>query len=168
MGMLMLAGIAIAAVIAPFTAFAEESEFLSQRHGNAIITLLGGMLVMFMQPGFALVECGLTRAKNAGNILMKNFLDFSLGTPLFFLIGFGIMFGANATGFIGSPSLCLGFLDPATEDGLWGWTFFFFQTMFCATAATIVSGCIAERTDFKAYILVSIIVSVFIYPISGS
>ncbi|MCQ2443989.1 MAG: ammonium transporter [Mailhella sp.] len=156
------------AILAPAAAFADDGGALSQRHGNVIITLLGGMLVMFMQPGFALVECGLTRAKNAGNILMKNFLDFSLGTPLFFLVGFGVMFGANATGFFGNPSFCLSFADPATEDGLWAWTFFFFQTMFCATAATIVSGCVAERTDFKAYILVSVIVSVFIYPVSGS
>ncbi len=154
-------------VVPDAAAAAEAVEPLSQLHGNVLWTMLGAMLVMFMQPGFALVECGLTRAKNAGNILMKNFVDFSLGTPLFFIVGFGLMFGTS-NGFIGTPDLCMGFVDPVTEDGMWAWTFFFFQTMFCATAATIVSGCVAERTNFKAYIFVSILISIFIYPVSGS
>ncbi len=152
----------------PDAAFAaEEPSFLSQKNGDIIWTMLGAMLVMFMQPGFALVECGLTRAKNAGNILMKNFVDLSIGTPLFFLIGFGLMFGTSS-GFIGMPSFGMNFVDPSAAESGWTWTFFFFQAMFAATAATIVSGCVAERTDFKAYILVSVIVSAFIYPISGS
>lgn len=161
-------GILWGILFVPGMAFAgETAEPLSQHHGDILWTMLGAMLVMFMQPGFALVECGLTRAKNAGNILMKNFVDFSIGTPLFFVIGFGIMFGAS-NGFFAVPDLCMTSVDPTTEEGLWAWTFFFFQTMFCATAATIVSGCVAERTDFKAYILVSVLVSVFIYPVSGS
>ena len=163
---LSAAAMALGALLAPDTALAEDApSFLSQQNGDIIWTMLGAMLVMFMQPGFALVECGLTRAKNAGNILMKNFVDFSVGTPLFFLLGFGLMFGAS-NGFIGSPTFGMSFIDPTTPEGGWAWTFFF-QAMFAATSATIVSGCIAERTDFKAYILVSILVSAFIYPISG-
>ena len=164
---LSAAAMALGALLAPDTALAEDApSFLSQQNGDIIWTMLGAMLVMFMQPGFALVECGLTRAKNAGNILMKNFVDFSVGNPLFFLLGFGLMFGAS-NGFIGSPTFGMSFIDPTTPEGGWAWTFFFFQAMFAATSATIVSGCIAERTDFKAYILVSILVSAFIYPISG-
>ena len=163
---LSAAAMALGALLAPDTALAEDApSFLSQQNGDIIWTMLGAMLVMFMQPGFALVECGLTRAKNAGNILMKNFVDFSVGTPLFFLLGFGLMFGAS-NGFIGSPTFGMSFIDPTTPEGGWAWTFFY-QALFAATSATIVSGCIAERTDFKAYILVSILVSAFIYPISG-
>ncbi len=157
-----------ASFLYPDAAFAsEEPSFLSQKHGDVLWTMLGGMLVMFMQPGFALVECGLTRAKNAGNIIMKNFVDFSIGAPLFFLLGFGLMFGAS-NGFIGTPDIGMAGVDPSGEEGLWTWTFFFFQVMFCATAATIVSGCVAERTDFKAYIIVSVLISTCIYPVSGS
>ncbi len=151
----------------PGISFAGETvSYLSQQGGNVIWTLIGGILVMFMQPGFALVECGLTRAKNAGNIIMKNFVDFSIGTPLFFLVGFGMMFGCS-NGIFSVPDLGVAVADPRTSRGLWTWTFFFFQAMFCATSATIVSGCVAERTNFKAYILVSVIVSACIYPISG-
>lgn len=160
--------VSLVSVLAPELALANDAtSFLSQENGNILWTMLGAVLVMFMQPGFALVECGLTRAKNAGNILMKNFVDFSVGTPLYFLIGFGLMFGVS-NGIVGSPSLGMSFIDPTTPEGGWAWTFFFFQTMFAATSATIVSGCIAERTDFKAYIFVSMMVSAFIYPISGS
>ena len=147
---LSAAALALGALLAPDTALAEDApSFLSQQDGNIIWTMLGAMLVMFMQPGFALVECGLTRAKNAGNILMKNFVDFSVGTPLFFIIGFGLMFGVS-NGFIGTPTFGMSFIDPTTPEGGWAWTFFFFQAMFAATSATIVSGCIAERTDCKA------------------
>ena len=164
---LSTAGMALCTLLLPHTALADEAlSFLSQKNGDILWTMLGAILVMFMQPGFALVECGLTRAKNAGNILMKNFVDFSVGMPLFFLIGFGLMFGTS-NGFLGTPSVGMQFIDPTTTEGGWAWTFFFFQAMFAATSATIVSGCIAERTDFKAYILVSVLVSAFIYPISG-
>ena len=120
--------------------------------------LLGAALVFFMQAGFAMVETGFTRAKNAGNIIMKNLMDFSLGTPIFWLIGFGIMFG-------GSGKL-IGGLDLFTDAG-GDWATMIFQTVFCATAATIVSGAMAERTKFSAYCIYSMVISAFIYPISG-
>lgn len=148
---------------------AEEAavEYMPQTYGNTLWTLLGGILVMFMQAGFALVECGLTRAKNAGNIIMKNLLDFAMGAPLFFAVGFGLMFGSSSGGLFGSSLFFLGGGDASTPDGMWNLTFWFFQAMFCATAATIVSGSIAERTKFSSYLLCSALVSAVIYPISG-
>ena len=120
--------------------------------------LLGAALVFFMQAGFAMVETGFTRAKNAGNIIMKNLMDFSLGTPIFWLIGFGLMFGGTGK--------LIGGLDLFTDAG-GDWATMIFQTVFCATAATIVSGAMAERTKFSAYCIYSMIISAFIYPISG-
>ncbi len=143
------------------------TEALSQDHGNLMWTLIAAILVMFMQPGFALVEMGFTRAKNAGNIMMKNLLDFSAGVPVFFLIGFGIMFGQDIAGVIGSSGFALSGTDPTTDAGQWDLTFLFFQSVFAATAATIISGGIAERTKFPAYIIVSVAVTALIYPISG-
>ncbi|WP_040195936.1 ammonium transporter [Candidatus Soleaferrea massiliensis] len=133
---------------------------------DTIWVLLGAALVFFMQAGFAMVESGFTRAKNAGNIVMKNLMDFALGTPVFWLLGFGLMFyGTN--GLIGG-------LDPMVQAdySFLGLTvptpvFLIFQTVFCATAATIVSGAMAERTKFSAYCIYSIAISAFIYPISG-
>jgi Amt family ammonium transporter len=154
------------ATLTPAMAFAE-GEALSQEHGNLLWTLIAAILVMFMQPGFALVEMGFSRAKNAGNILMKNLLDFSAGVPVFFLVGFGIMFGQDISGFIGSSGFALSGVDPTTAGGQWDLTFLFFQSVFAATAATIISGGIAERTKFSAYIIVSIAVTALIYPISG-
>lgn len=120
--------------------------------------LLGAALVFFMQAGFSMVESGLTRAKNAGNIVMKNLLDFSIGTPAYWLIGFGIMFG-GAGAFIGGLDLfCLNSDDYATM---------IFQTVFCATSATIVSGSVAERTKFSSYCICSLLMSLVVYPISG-
>lgn len=152
-------------------AFAEETaavEMLPQAAGNLLWTLIGGILVMFMQPGFALVECGLTRAKNAANIMMKNFIDFSMGVPLYFLLGFGLMFGASYYGLIGTSLFALESLDPRTSAGQWGLTFWFFQCMFAATSATIVSGAVAERMHFTGYLIASALVSGLIYPVSGS
>lgn len=120
--------------------------------------LLGAALVFFMQAGFAMVETGFTRAKNAGNIIMKNLMDFCLGTPIFWLIGFGIMFGGTSK-FIGG-------LDLFTDAG-GDWATLIFQTVFCATSATIVSGAMAERTKFSAYCIYSMVISAVIYPISG-
>jgi Amt family ammonium transporter len=154
------------ATITPTLAFAE-GEALSQDNANLLWTLIAAILVMFMQPGFALVEMGFARAKNAGNILMKNLLDFAAGQPAFFLLGFGIMFGADAGGFIGTSSFGLSGVDATTDAGMWDLTFWFFQSVFAATAATIISGGIAERTKFSAYIVVSVVVSAIIYPISG-
>ncbi len=124
--------------------------------------LIGAALVFFMQAGFAMVETGFTRAKNAGNIIMKNLMDFCLGTPLFWFIGFGLMFGAGGK-FIGTLDF---FADGVVGEG-YNWGTLIFQTVFCATAATIVSGAMAERTKFSAYCVYSAIISAVIYPISG-
>ncbi len=120
--------------------------------------LLGAALVFFMQAGFAMVETGFTRAKNAGNIIMKNLMDFCIGTPIFWLFGFGLMFGGSG--------VLIGGLDLFT-DGNGSWATLIFQTVFCATAATIVSGAMAERTKFSAYCIYSMVISAIIYPISG-
>ena len=129
---------------------------------DTLWVLLGAMLVFWMQPGFALVEAGLTQKKNAANILMKNFVDFMFGSVLYWVMGFSIMYGAGSAllgwdgfGFIGSDSKV-----PAECT-------FIFQTVFCATTATIVSGAMAERTKFSMYILISIFISAFVYPIEG-
>ncbi len=130
---------------------------------DTVWVLLASMLVFIMQAGFALVEAGFARQKNAANILMKNILDFSVGSILFWLMGFGIMFGANNQ-FCGVLDFC----------GMAGWdgtiprsAFLVFQTMFCATSATIVSGAVAERTKFSAYLMYSVVIFGLIYPISG-
>lgn len=125
-------------------------------------TLFAAALVFFMQAGFAMVETGFTRAKNAGNIIMKNLMDFSLGVPLFWIIGFGIMFGTMSPVFGGFDF----FADGVVGEG-YDWTTLIFQTVFCATAATIVSGAMAERTKFSAYCVYSVVISAIIYPISG-
>lgn len=152
------------------TAFAEEANATATADTLAematgidtVWMLLAAMLVFFMQPGFALVEAGFTRTKNTGNILMKNFIDFMLGSLLFWFIGFGLMFGAG--GFVGVPHFFdLSFLDTQLpREG-----FLIFQTVFCATSATIVSGAMAERTKFSMYVVYTIAISVLIYPISG-
>ena len=141
------------------------ADALSQENANILWTLIGGMLVMFMQPGFALVECGLTRAKNAANIMMKNYADFLMGGILFFLVGFGLMFGADAGGLFGFSMF--GMSGGSSDSYAWMWTFWFFQAMFAATAATIVSGAVAERTRFGVYLIASAVISALIYPISG-
>jgi Amt family ammonium transporter len=120
---------------------------------------------MFMQAGFACVEAGFVRAKSAGNIIMKNFLDFAAGSIIFFLFGFALMFGLDAGGFIGSSGFMISG-DSVTGD-MWTYTFWFFQSVFAATAATIVSGGIAERMKFSSYIIITMLVTGFIYPISG-
>ena len=125
-------------------------------------TLVAAALVFFMQAGFAMVETGFTRAKNAGNIIMKNLMDFCLGTPIFWLVGFGIMFGTTS-GFFGAFDF---FADGVIGEG-YDLTTLVFQTMFCATAATIVSGAMAERTKFSAYCIYSMVISAVIYPVSG-
>ncbi len=130
---------------------------------NTIWVLLAAALVFFMQAGFALVEAGFTRAKNASNILMKNLMDFVMGTIAFWLIGFGIMFGTN-NGLIGSFDL---FSLNTYRTDIPDMAFLIFQTVFAATAATIVSGAMAERTKFISYLVYSLIISLVIYPISG-
>ena len=128
---------------------------------NMIWVLFGTALVFFMQAGFAMVEAGFTRAKNAGNIIMKNLLDLSIGTPLYWFLGFGIMFGGGVDFFIH------GDYSSVLPEGVSLWAFVIFQTVFCATSATIVSGAMAERTKFSAYCIYSAIISLLIYPISG-
>ena len=137
-----------------------------QTNLNVVWTLIAAILVFLMQAGFALVETGFTRAKNAANIMMKNLMDFAAGSLAFYILGAALMFGASKLGgwlgwdALGMPSL-------ATGEGVWDWTFLFFQTMFCATAATIVSGAVAERIEFKSYLIYSVLVSCLVYPVSG-
>jgi Amt family ammonium transporter len=133
---------------------------------DTVWVLLGAMLVFLMQLGFSLVESGFTRSKNTTNILMKNLLDFSVGSVLFWLLGFGIMFGPDIAGLIGSPDIA-GFAGWGEDGGLPREAFLVFQTMFCATAATIVSGAVAERTKFHAYLIYCVFISAIIYPVSG-
>ncbi len=128
--------------------------------------LIGAALVFFMQAGFAMVETGFTRAKNAGNIIMKNLMDFAIGTVVFWIIGFGIMQGAGGNGFIGGMDFFVKG-DYSSEGSYTSSAFFIFQTVFCATSATIVSGAMAERTKFSSYCIYSLIISAFIYPVSG-
>ena len=119
--------------------------------------LVGAALVFFMQCGFAMVEAGFTRAKNAGNIIMKNLMDFCLGTVVFILIGFGLLCGEDLVGIIGKPGFDI-FSDYANFD----WSSFVFNLVFCATAATIVSGAMAERTKFISYCIYSAVISAVI------
>ncbi|MBC7358413.1 MAG: ammonium transporter [Desulfacinum sp.] len=137
-----------------------------QTHLDYVWTLIAAALVFFMQAGFALVEAGFTRAKNAVNIMMKNLMDFSIGTLGFWAIGFGLMFGASLGGWIGTSGFFLSDYSPGGDP--WVLAFWMFQVVFCATAATIVSGAMAERTKFVAYLCYSFVISAFIYPIFGS
>ncbi len=134
---------------------------------DTIWLLLAAVLVFFMQAGFAMVETGFTRAKNAVNIGMKNLMDFSVGTLAFWAVGFALMFGADRFGLFGSSGFFLKQANPGTGEGLWTFAFWMFQVVFAATAATIVSGAMAERTKFVAYLGYSVVISMFIYPISG-
>lgn len=134
---------------------------------NTIWVLVGAALVFFMQAGFAMVETGFTRAKNAGNIIMKNLMDFAIGTPLFWLMGFGLMFGGTGALIGGFDPLVLGDYNQVLPEGVPLPAFLIFQTVFCATAATIVSGAMAERTKFISYCIYSAAISLFIYPVSG-
>lgn len=131
---------------------------------DTVWVLLASMLVFFMQPGFSMVESGFTRPKNTANILMKNFIDFMIGTFFFWMLGFSLM-QASGNGFIGTPHLFSFSFYPDTN--IPKECFLAFQTMFCATAATIVSGAMAERTKFSAYIIISIVISLLIYPVEG-
>ena len=124
--------------------------------------LIGAALVFWMQAGFAMVETGFTRAKNAGNILMKNLMDFCIGTIVFILIGFGFLLGEDLLGLIGKPGF-----DIFTAYENFDWSNFVFNLVFCATAATIVSGAMAERTRFLSYCIYSAVISALIYPIEA-
>ena len=131
---------------------------------DTVWMLLAAMLVFWMQPGFALCEAGFTRGKNTANILFKNFVDFMFGSLLFWYIGFGFMFGSDGSGFIGMPNWGdLSFYKGELPvEG-----FLMFETVFCATSATIVSGAMAERTKFSMYVIYSAVISLLIYPVEG-
>ncbi len=138
-----------------------------QTHANYLWTLIAAALVFFMQAGFAMVEAGFTRAKNAINIMMKNMMDFSIGSMVFWAIGFGLMFGATSNGFFGTTDFFLsGWKGP--EGDQWILAFWMFQVVFAGTAATIVSGAMAERTKFVAYLCYSAFICGIIYPVFGS
>ena len=124
--------------------------------------LIGAALVFWMQAGFAMVETGFTRAKNAGNIIMKNLMDFCIGTCVFILIGFSLLLGEDMVGLIGKPGF-----DIFTAYGSFDWSNFVFNLVFCATTATIVSGAMAERTKFLSYCIYSGVISALIYPIEA-
>ncbi len=134
---------------------------------NTIWVLLGAALVFFMQAGFSMCEAGFTRAKNTGNILMKNLMDFCIGTPAFWLFGFGIMFGSGTALFGWIDPMIMGDYSHILPAGVPLWAYAIFQTVFCATSATIVSGAMAERTKFSAYCIYSAAISLIIYPVSG-
>ena len=153
-----------ATAVAPVAEAAEAAVESGISSLDTVWVVLAAMLVFFMQPGFALVEAGMTRAKNTANILMKNFCDFAAGSVLFWIVGFSIMFGAGS--FLGWG----GFGIEGTENpcgNLPKEVYFIFQTVFCATAATIVSGAMAERTKFSMYLIYSVVISALIYPIQG-
>ena len=150
------------AALAPVADGAQGAADVVQTHLNVVWTLVAACLVMLMQLGFAMVETGFTRAKNAVNIIMKNLTDFFLGSVVFFLVGFGLMFG-QSNGWYGTTRFAL---SGVTGDD-WLFTFLLFQTVFAATAATIVSGAVAERVKFQAYLAYSVVISLFIYPVFG-
>jgi len=151
---------------APTAESNAEAIAAVQSNADYLWTLIAAVLVFLMQAGFALVEAGMTRAKNAVNICMKNLMDFSMGSLAFWLVGFGLMFGTSSTGWFGTSGFMLS--DFATDGDPWLYVFWMFQTVFAATAATIVSGAMAERTKFGAYIMYSIALTAFVYPVFGS
>lgn len=169
-----VAGIALPMLLLPALAMAQDAASAEQAERiselgtgiNTVWMLLAAMLVFFMQPGFALVEAGFTQMKNTANILMKNLVDFMFGALLFWLVGFGIMFGVGS--FAGCPHLAdLDSMAQLLNNGLPIEGFLIFQTVFCATSATIVSGAMAERTKFSMYLVYTVFISVLIYPVSG-
>ncbi len=139
-------------------------EILSAIRGETfgVWFLIGAALVFWMQAGFAMVEAGFTRAKNTGNIIMKNLMDFCIGTAVFILIGFSLLLGEDVVGIIGKPGF-----DIFTSYADFDWSSFVFNLVFCATTATIVSGAMAERTKFLSYCIYSAVISAIIYPIEA-
>lgn len=137
-----------------------------QENLNFVWTLVAAFLVFFMQAGFTMVELGFTRAKNASNIIMKNLMDFCIGSLAYWAIGFGLMFGVTTTGWFGTDGF---FLSDFIKDGdPWLYAFWMFQVVFAATAATIVSGTMAERTKFVGYLCYTVVISAVVYPVFGS
>jgi Amt family ammonium transporter len=164
----LLSGVAMAKEAGPppspeVTAAVDAAKNELQLNMNIIWTAIAAFLVFFMQAGFAMVETGFTRAKNACNIVMKNVMDFCIGSLMFWLVGFGLMFGAGASLWYGASHFAAG--DYGAND--LNWTFWLFQCVFAGTAATIVSGAMAGRTKFASYLIYSAAITAFIYPISG-
>jgi Amt family ammonium transporter len=152
-GLLLYGGIAL---------FAQEEGYTLANALDMVWLFCGAILVFIMQAGFALVETGLTRAKNATNIIMKNLMDFCFGALVYWALGWGLMYGADALGIIGTSEFFKGSMEDPSFYRDW-----FFQVVFAATASTIVSGAMAERTRFKSYLVYTCFISAFIYPISG-
>lgn len=152
--------------MAPSAALAADG---SGRYSSAdtLWVIFGACLVFFMQPGFAMVESGLTRAKNAGNIAMKNFSDLAIGSILFWVVGFSLMFGDTIGGFVGRPDFFFQHWDVGSDAGYPAFAYLIFQTVFCATSATILSGALAERTRFSAYLAISALMCLIVYPVTG-
>ncbi len=161
----LMTGPALAAETAGDDALAKVEEKLTLNL-NIVWTCIAAFLVFFMQAGFAMVETGFTRAKNAVNIIMKNLMDFSVGSIAFFVVGFALMFGDKTAngGMFGTSMFGL---SGTVDDNSWNYTFLIFQTVFAATAATIVSGAMAERTKFVGYLAYSFFITLLIYPIFG-
>ncbi len=152
---------------APTVESNQKAIEIVQTHANYLWTLVAAALVFFMQAGFAMVEAGFTRAKNAINIMMKNMMDFSIGSLIFWAVGFGLMFGATSNGFFGTSDFFLSSWQGPDGDQ-WVLAFWMFQVVFAGTAATIVSGAMAERTKFVAYLCYSAFICGIIYPVFGS
>lgn len=135
---------------------------------NTLWVLVGAILVFIMHAGFSMVEVGMARSKNAANIAMKNVMTVAIGVIAYYLVGYGLMFGTDLGGIIGTSNFCLiGFSAAIQVSGINGFVFFFFEGIFCATCATIVSGAMAERTNFYAYLFFCAVAAAFIYPIMG-
>lgn len=162
-----LGGVVAVLAITPSVGFAQEYTPTAQDYLNNLWVFLAGVLVFFMQAGFALVEAGLTRAKNVVNIFAKNIADATVGILAFFATGYAFAFGESGGWFIGTDNFFLDGLDMAAipEGGLSPATTFFFQAVFAATAVTIASGAMAERTKFTSYLIFSVVMCAFIYPV---
>lgn len=148
------------AVLFSSNCFAADSDIVGT--ANTVWVVVAGSLVFLMQAGFAMLETGMARAKNAVNVMMKNYMDMCVGSLLFWAVGYGLMFGYNPSGWIGTSHFAL------SDAADWDYTSLFFQIMFASTAATIVSGAMAERTSYFGYLLGAMGITAFIYPIFGS
>ncbi|WP_258096126.1 ammonium transporter [Salinibacter sp. 10B] len=153
-------------VAAPADPSLPQAASEVQTNLNYVWTILAAALVFFMQAGFALLEAGFSRAKNAVNIIMKNVMDASAGALVFYCVGFGIMFGTSWQGLVGTDGFFL--TGTGEQPTTWVYAFYFFQAVFAATAATIVSGAVAERIQFSGYLIFSVLITGLIYPVFGA
>ena len=163
MKIIIKVGIASGLLFLPVAVDADELTLTGMQAAMDTVWLItAGALVFFMQAGFALLESGMSRSKNSVNVIMKNYIDVCLGSLVFWMFGYGLMFGVNLTGMWGESHFLLG------DAEHWDYSLLFFQTMFAATAVTIVSGAMAERTRYEAYLVGVIVICGFIYPVYGS